>query len=318
MGKLKNEFTWSHSSHGTFSQCLRKYYEGKYRMWDGWLPDSPEESRLAYSLKCLQGIHAWKGDLLHRTIQYHIQSVRNGAEVSVEELLQWVNQVATREWSSSLKLCREQFPQAKKNVVLVEHYYPETREKFSSQTTLGLILHNISEWILNYYTSQMAGTIRKAPKNIPGSGIISIEELDHILVDGVKVWVKMDLVLVTAKNPCLIVDWKSGKRSMADTRQLSIYSMYANQKWGIPLSMIRAVDIYLREGKDKYEIYPHVDEADIADTVSFIRSSIDSMRELLIDVENNVPGDISMFPMCSQEPKRFPCSYCNFRGMCFK
>jgi hypothetical protein len=48
----------------------------------------------------------------------------------------------------------------------------------------------------------------------------------------------------------------------------------------------------------------------------FIEESIDSMKELLTDVENN-KTDIELFPVVGEDRESYPCSYCNFQTVCF-
>jgi hypothetical protein len=317
LGKeFKNEFTWSFSGHGTFEKCRRLFFESKYGTWNGWKPEAPEPARFAYSLKSLQGFYAWKGDLIHRGIKHHLLTLKRGKEMSKEELVGWVKSTAKREWMGSLNRCESKYPESKKNVVLTEHYYPDLREKFSAESVMNNVIKDVIIWAENYYDSQMVKAIRK----VGAAGILTLEDLVSIEIHKTKIWVKLDLAIKTEKNPCLIIDWKSGKRKEADSRQLSIYSIYAADQWNMPINMIRSVDVYLKEGCDVYDHHKPTEEASLADTHQFIRNSIEDMKDNLVgrDQEANVPLPVENWPMCDQDPTSFTCRNCNFRAKCYR
>jgi len=48
----------------------------------------------------------------------------------------------------------------------------------------------------------------------------------------------------------------------------------------------------------------------------FIENSIDSMKKLLTDVENN-KTEIDLFPIIGEDRESYPCSYCSFQTVCF-
>ena len=95
--------------------------------------------------------------------------------------------------------------------------------------------------------------------------------------------------------------------------QLAIYALYAQQKWNVDLKLIRLFDVYLNQ-QLPVKVKPTnrlIDSAKV-----FIEKSIDSMKELLTDVENN-KTDIELFPVVGEDRESYPCSYCNFQTVCF-
>ena len=51
-------------------------------------------------------------------------------------------------------------------------------------------------------------------------------------------------------------------------------------------------------------------------TNEFIKDSINGMKELLTDKENN-ETDKDLFPMAIEDRESYPCSYCSFQTICY-
>ena len=64
--------------------------------------------------------------------------------------------------------------------------------------------------------------------------IRQIEDLNELHLNGVKVWVKLDVLMDDGQGGLVIVDWKTGRSHVDETvnTQLGIYGVYAKRNWG--------------------------------------------------------------------------------------
>ena len=106
------------------------------------------------------------------------------------------------------------------------------------------------------------------------------------------------------------INWKVVKENEV---QLAVYAIYAKQKWDIDLKHIRLFDVYLNK-----QIPVKVKPTDrlISSANEFIQTSIDSMKELLTDEDNN-KTEIDLFPVVSEDRESYPCTYCSFQTVCY-
>ena len=147
---------------------------------------------------------------------------------------------------------------------------------------------------------------------VGSDAIVSVEELESFLVDGVKVWVKLDLAMRGKDDgSVVIVDWKTGQHHAAEdiALQLGVYGLYGARAWDLRPDQIVALDVNLRD--ESMTTHP-IDAATLVEVEAYIQASIDAMRAALDDVPTNTASE-ERFPLTSDLWK---CRRCRFRGAC--
>jgi len=110
-----------------------------------------------------------------------------------------------------------------------------------------------------------------------------------------------------------IFDWKTGiEKADALQLQLACYSLYATDKWHVPLESIEVAGVFLGDGArvSHYPVGPDV----LTETKDKILTSAAAMREVLVDPLANVAAEED-FPLAEKD---WPCRNCSFRAACPK
>jgi CRISPR/Cas system-associated exonuclease Cas4 (RecB family) len=110
------------------------------------------------------------------------------------------------------------------------------------------------------------------------------------------------------------MDWKTGKPDeKKHSKQLTGYSLWANQHFGKKVADIIATIVY---------IYPYYNEKSveindrlITEFSSTVVDETEDMYRYLIDKEKNIPKDKKEFPVTGNT---FFCKYCNYKEICPK
>ena len=91
------DFSWSHSRDRALMECARAYYWRYYGSHNGWQPDAPENTRLAYALKQLTTFPMIVGTAVQACARDYAMTVRQGAaRPSVESMLARVSDAINR------------------------------------------------------------------------------------------------------------------------------------------------------------------------------------------------------------------------------
>jgi hypothetical protein len=301
--RLENVFGWSKSRDEQFRECRRKYFYDKYAAWGGWEKDAPNGARSCYVLKNLKNRWAWKGESVHHIIENVLKAARDGRVVSLEEALTQLTETMRRDYRSSKQ--KKYWQDPKRNVGLFEHEY----EKPVSDDTWKKIHDESTQCLRNFYDS---GVYRELLADDARSWLV-IEDLDEYFFDDAKIYVKLDFA--RRKNDTIeIYDWKTGKTSGDTDVQIGTYTVFAVQKWGIPLEKVRAFLLNLSSQSPVAE-EKRVTPALVENAESIMRESIAHMRELLSDPARNVPKPAADFPFT--DDTRI-CGTCNFYKICEK
>ena len=107
----------------------------------------------------------------------------------------------------------------------------------------------------------------------------------------------------------IVVDWKTGKESEDDRKQLALYTLFLNRVHGIPLKDIVIRNEYLLSGTSKEY---RLTEFDLDSTQEIMNESIYHMLKVVEDPVLNKPLAIDRFEM--KQSNR--CFYCNFKEKC--
>ena len=204
------------------------------------------------------------------------------------------NQSKNKEWKDS--------PKWKTN--LFEHFYNQKPSDDKLLETRDLMLNSVD----GFFASDSYRFIQ----TMSDSQWLAIEDLDSFDMHGAKLWVKLDFAIRHGER-VYIYDWKTGRVVKENEVQLAVYAIYAQQKWDIDLKLIRLFDVYLNQ-----QLPVKVKPTDrlISSSGDFIKASIDEMKDLLVDKENN-QTEIEFFPIVSEDRENYPCSYCSFQTVCF-
>jgi CRISPR/Cas system-associated exonuclease Cas4 (RecB family) len=137
------------------------------------------------------------------------------------------------------------------------------------------------------------------------------EEFRFMTVDGVKIFVVMDLLYRDLEsNKWVIVDWKTGKEAEDDRSQLALYAYYLMQKYGAQVEEIEIRNEYVLTGVQKsYTLR----DADIALMLEKMKQSVHMMRRFQMDILSNEPAELEDFPRTAYEQR---CETCNYKEIC--
>ncbi len=300
---IENNFSWSKSRAEEFQECQRKYFYDRYASWGGWNKSAPQEARLAYILKNLKNRWAWKGETVHHLIEEVLKSLRAGKSVDLNWAENRLTEIMRRDYRSSK--AKKYFEEPKKSIGLFEHEY----EKPVSDVVWKTIHDEAAAAVKNFFGSNLYQELQQDDKK----NWLVIEDLEEFEFAGAKIYVKLDFA--RQKDGFIeIYDWKTGKEEKEASVQIGAYAIYAMKKWEMPLEKIKAYLLYLSSPS------PAVQQQKI--TVSLIEStrqvmseSIEAMRGLLSDTENNIPKGREFFQYTANERL---CQNCNFFKICEK
>jgi len=296
---MKNIFSWSSSRARSFSTCKRKYYFQYYGHWGGWLSQSDEITKKIYFLKKMSSIPQIIGLIIHQQIENILKKLKKGSIISREKVLKESIDSFKKSWNESKSKKWKKSPKDYTN--LYEHFYKEE----PSRENLLKVKDKIEKCINGFYDSDSFKFI----KQLSNSDVLSIEQMSFFDFEDTKIYVNLDFA-VKHDGKIYIYDWKTGQRVEEDERQLSIYAIYANQRWDKDFDLIRLFDVYIFRNlpvKIKLNI------RSIHDTKKYVRNSIKEMHSMLDDVGKNI-ANIDNFPMVENVNI---CKKCQYKSLCF-
>jgi len=144
-----------------------------------------------------------------------------------------------------------------------------------------------------------------------GEWIVDVEGYGETRVDGLKAYCKVDF-LIPAHGKLHILDWKTGKeRGERHAVQLRGYAAWASHRFGVPPERVAPVVAYLLPAYR--EVSVELNQYDMQDFATLVRTQTNEMYALCRDVERNLPLPKDRFPLTTVESM---CSYCNYRELC--
>ena len=253
-------------------------------------------------LKNMTSLPMLAGSIVHDEVERTLKTLRYGRNADQERSKENVIKNFKLSWAQSKNKDWKESPKWKTN--LFEHYY---NQKPSDEDLLA-----IRDLMVNSIHGFFASDSYRFIQTMSDSQWLAIEDLDSFEVHGAKLWVKLDFAIRHGER-VYIYDWKTGKVVKENEVQLAVYAIYAKQKWDIDLKRIRLFDVYLNQ-----QIPVKVKPTDrlISSANEFIQKSIESMKELLTDEDNN-KTEIDLFPVVSEDREIYPCSYCSFQTVCY-
>lgn len=296
------EWSWSQSRDGLFSECRRKYYFHYYQSHNGWLRDSDEEAKKTYRLKQLTNLYLLLGDGIHQIAEAALKEWRDEKSLPAEEeSLKRIRRYLNQAYLDSRK--REQWASAPKKMnMLHEIYYSDKLPEYRVEQ----IKQRMAACVEQFFKSSSLQEVQ-AGQDIR---IIEVEELNTFLVEGNKVYVKLDLLYKRQDDVWVIVDWKTGAESEKNDRQLLLYALFLNDKYEVPYEKMEIRVEYLLSGECSI-VDMNIEE--IEKIKNQVLESTNEMKSFLSDEADNKPLPKASFPA---EPEKKKCIFCSYQEIC--
>jgi len=297
------EFSWSNSRHKTFLECTRKYYHQYYESHNGWEYEAPEENKAAYRLKNIKNIPILLGDEIHKVIDRQLKNFLNGKSLFTEnDMIALVTKGLNKAYLDSTRFRMHWLQKPKRYQMLHEIYYGNglsPDEISSAKTKLQLCVNNF------FRSKTYQDILNKLEMHVLHS-----EDFQTFEVNGVDVFVVLDFVYKdVSQGKWIVVDWKTGKESEEDRKQLALYALFLSQKHDIPIEDIVLRNEYLLTGKSQeYQLT----QFEINSAQVLMNESIYHMLGYLENPARNKPLSIDQFEKNSSNK----CQRCNFKEKC--
>ncbi|MDR4945406.1 PD-(D/E)XK nuclease family protein [Neobacillus cucumis] len=297
------EFSWSNSRHKSFLECVRKYYHQYYEAHNGWEYEAPEENKSAYRLKNIKNIPLLLGDEIHKVIDRQLKHFLNGKRLFTEdEMIALVTQKLNKAYLDSTKFRQHWFHKPKRYQMLHEIYYGDGLSPdviASAKTKLRLCVSHF------FRSKTYQDILTKLEMHVLHS-----EDFQTFEINGVDVFVVLDFVYKDVhQEKWIVVDWKTGKESEEDRKQLAFYALFLSQQHNIPIEDIILRNEYLLTGKSlEYKLT----QFEINAAGQLMNDSIYHMLGYLENPARNKPLSIDQFQMNTSNK----CQRCNFKEKC--
>lgn len=294
------ELSWSLSRARLFGECPRRFYYANYFAKLARFDDAPETARLAAEMARIKGLDMWAGEIVHGTIQWALERIKDGSIPSEEEAKAETRRRMSEGWLASVKgLWRTHQDDACPN--LFEHYYnipvlPALTDRIKNKAFLC---------ITNFVESELFDRIKSMSPDL----WLPIEKYASFRLDGLLFYVKFDFAIKDQKN-ITVYDWKTGNPTEAENRQLACYALYAAGRWDVPIDNIRVCPVHLQPVLEAP--VRQVDDETVEEMRLYVRKSFNAMVSCLRDPARNIAA-MDDFPMTENIPR---CIRCNFRGIC--
>lgn len=294
-----NEFSWSRSRHGCFSECRRRYFYQYYGAWGGWDAAASPDVRELYVLKQLASRQQWAGRVVHDAIELTLHNLAEGRLLPVEAFVADVIARMRTEWRSSRSA---RYRDAPRSCALFEHEY---RVELPAAAWKALS-RNVAQCLRNFFRLPLLAEIRRTPPEH-----WSIEHWSKSFdFEGTPVWVAPDFGYWTEEGRLGLVDWKTGAgRGDGAAFQLGCYALYAREVLGVDPEKVDLLEVNLREPRVSRH---HWDGERLDEVRAQLRLSIRGMKAYLVDPAANVAA---LADFERTEDLRL-CRWCNFRAVC--
>ena len=293
---MASDFSWSVSRHDSFNSCRRKYFYSYYAS-----NEDPEIKRL----KKLSALPLWAGNVVHETIETFLKS--HDAMPSQAEQDAIVKAAVHGDMLSHWRQSEQGVGFDDAGVLrfrLFEHEYQVAVDADDKKLVVGIVMRSLR----NFFRSEVLRDVMAVGR----AHWLTIEDLVSFEVEGVPVFLRMDLAYRDTHGRVVIVDWKTGRgEGRFSEVQLAGYALYAAQQgWVQSADELRTELAYL--AIPRY-VRRTVDQKRLDHARSFIAKSASSMKALLLDPLANV-GRLEDFAMVERPQV---CRRCNFRRLCF-
>lgn len=300
MPEKTKEKSWSLTRARMFDECPRRYYYQYHYSKSGYASDAPEDARLALEMSTIKGMDMWVGDVVHQTIQWALEQSKSGQIPSHAEARSDVRVRLSDGWRSSLQqLWRTGDRDIHPN--LFEHYY---------RLTVGhAATERLRKKALTCVNNFMASDLFRWIVTTPVDRWLPIDRYASFRLDGLLFYVKFDFAARDGQM-LTVYDWKTGKPSRDELRQLTCYAMYTSSKWVVPIENVKVAAVHLQPEMIVDEQV--VEEYDVEEMRAYARQSFAGMLKCLRDPAKNIAARDD-FPLTGNLLR---CSRCSFKGIC--
>ena len=310
---MLGSFSWSASRHDTFATCRRRYYYSYY----GALED--EE---IHRLKKLSALPLWAGSVVHDTIESFLRTNDTLPSPEAQEALirATVHTGMLADWrESEAGLPPKDGPPyggglppkdgppyggGSRRFRLFEHEYEIPVDQEDKRIAVNTVMRSLR----HFFRSPTLGEALAAGRE----RWLALEDLVSFHVDGVEVFLRMDLAYRDRDGRVVIVDWKTGRNEgRFGEVQVAGYALYAMEKGWVGSPEEIATEL-------NYLVVPRAARRSltaqkIEHARRFIARSARDMKSLLLDPAQNL-ARLEDFPMIDRPQV---CRRCNFRRLCF-
>ena len=293
---MATDFSWSVSRHDSFNSCRRKYFYSYYAA-----NEDPEIKRL----KKLSALPLWAGNVVHETIETFLKSHDQVPSAEAQDAI--VKAAVHGDMLASWRQSEQGVGLNEAGALrfrLFEHEYQVAIDADDKKLVVGIVMRSLR----NFFRSDVLREIMALGR----AHWLTVEDLVSFEVEGVPVFLRMDLAYRDKDGRVVIVDWKTGRgEGRFSEVQLAGYALYAAQQgWVKNADELRTELAYL--AIPRY-VRRTVDQKRLDHARSFIAKSASTMKALLLDPLANV-GRLEDFPMIERPQV---CRRCNFRRLCF-
>jgi CRISPR/Cas system-associated exonuclease Cas4 (RecB family) len=289
------EFSWSVSRHDSFQTCRRRYFYSYYVS-----EQDPEVKRL----KKLSALPLWAGSVVHEVIEEFLKARDTMPSPEEQEALvrEAVHGRMLASWRESEAGTSP--GEGTLGFRLFEHEYQVTVDADDKKILVGTVMRSLR----NFFKSSLLKEVLELGRE----RWLTVEDLVSFTVDGVPVFLRMDLAYRDREGRVVIVDWKTGRgEGRFNEMQLAGYALYAaEQGWVASADELQTELAYL--AVPRY-VRRSVNAKRLEHARAFIGKSAERMRALLLDPLLNL-GRLEDFPMIERPSV---CRRCNFRRLCF-
>ncbi|OES46185.1 hypothetical protein BA724_15980 [Domibacillus iocasae] len=258
-----------------------------------------------YRLKKLKNVPIAFGQIVHELAEKAVRLfLEHGHVMTESELIGQARGMMNRAYTDSRDQKRQWMQKPARFHMLYDMYYGGELNRMEAEEyrrRLHIVFKNLL-W---------SGSFRDITERPQTMQFQQAEEFRFMTVDGVKIFVVMDLLYRDLEaDKWVIVDWKTGKEADDDRSQLALYAYYIIQKYGASVEEIEIRNEYVLTGVQKsYQL----SEADIEIMLQKMKQSIHMMRRYQLDMISNEPVELRDFPRTEYERR---CETCNYKEVC--
>jgi hypothetical protein len=291
--------SWSCSRKTHFDSCKRHYFYHRF-----WGQEKKSMWRM-YEMRCITTMKILQGSVVHDVIAEALKSARQGSIIEPGQLKKRVTSLMWEKFSESSDRLWEygnRPPGRKQNDItnLLEHYYsfPDAMERAREARNAGW--QCIENLLGSDLWRDIIASDREGWREIDEDGFPSFD------LDGIMTYACIDFAF-RGDTPT-IIDWKTGRPGADPRTQLTLYSLYAQSKWGWKPEQTRLMAVYLQPDLNVEEFSPT--PQDVEATEETVKRSFAEMVEM---EPGFGPADIANFPITEDV---WNCRWCRFQGIC--
>ena len=291
--------SWSFSRKTHFDSCRRFYFYNRF-----WGQDPKLKWRL-FTMRSITTLMMLRGAVVHEVIANALESVREGKTPDVEAVKRRVTEIMREKYMESYHRLWEydnRLPGRKLSSItnLLEHFYnfPDVMEQ--ARVARQVAWSAIENLMNSEFWREVTGADPESWREVEAEGFPSFD------LDGIMVYTRIDFA--HSQDQPTIIDWKTGQQTETDRKQLTLYSLYAESKWGWKPTETRLAAVYLQPELTIDSFSPTGEEIDA------VTQEVKQNFAQMVELEPAYGlAQIDDFPLTEDISN---CRYCRFQGIC--